>query len=75
MMKKELVNDLEKRIHLFENNYHVERTPGENISHKPGEATWQKRKGTSRGSLPGFTMVTRTEILVWIFTCIFVVSK
>lgn len=34
MMKKELVNDLEKRIHLFENNYHVERRNDTRRKHK-----------------------------------------
>lgn len=46
-MKKELVNDLEKtkHIHLFENNHHVERAPGENISHRPGGGHLAEEKG------------------------------
>lgn len=57
------VKNLEKtkHTHLLENNHHAEGTSGENISHKLGEVTWQNRKGTSKGSLPGFMMVTRTE--------------
>lgn len=79
------VNNLEKMkcIHLLENNHDVERTSGENISNKRGGGAEKggghlaehKGKFQRQPSRLHDGDQNGKETLVWVFTCIFVVSK
>ena len=77
-MKKALINHLEKtkRIHLLKNNHHVERSSGENLRNKGGgHLAGQEGKFRTQPSRLHDGDWNGKETLVWIFTCIFVVSK